>query len=273
MGALGGGIAGAVGSSKAAGAQSKAALSTAQLQSQDAQAALAEQKRQFDITQGNIAPWLTAGKGGLAELSRLLGIGGGSGFADFGSLLKGFSEKFQAPTDVTEQNDPGYKFRLDQGMQALQNSAAARGSLLSGGTLRALNDYAQNYASNEYGNVYGRALGEYQQRYNIFQNQQANEYNRLAGISGTGQTAAGQLGQLGQASSSNIANILLGSGAQIGRSLENAGAARASGYAGVANSVTGATGGLTNLALLASLLAKTGAPPIYGLNDPTATGG
>jgi hypothetical protein len=107
----------------------------------------------------------------------------------FGSLMQGFGENFNAPTNVTEQNDPGFQFRLQQGTDAIQRSAAAKGNLLTGGTAKDLMDYGQNSASNEYGNVYNRALGEYQQRYNIFQQHQADQFNRLASIAGLGQTA------------------------------------------------------------------------------------
>src|SRR5947208_7303628 len=87
----------------------------------------------------------------------------------FGSLSKPWSEQFQAPTDVTEKNDPGYQFRLQQGENALQNSAAAKGTLLNGATGADIQKYGQDYASNEYGNVYNRALGQFQDRYNMFQ--------------------------------------------------------------------------------------------------------
>src|SRR6202008_2057655 len=103
-----------------------------------------------------------------------------------------------------EKTDPGFQFRLKTGLDALQNSAAARGGLLSGNTAKALEDYSQNYASNEYSNVYGRSLGEYQQAYNIFQNNQANKFNRLASLSGLGQTSAGQLNSAGQSAASNV---------------------------------------------------------------------
>lgn len=156
---------------------------------------------------------------------------------------------FVAPTAATEQNDPGYKFRLDQGMQALQNSAAARGGLLSGNTAQAITNYAQDYASNEYSNVYNRAFGLY-----------SDKLNRLASLAGVGQTAAGQANSASQGASGNVANILLGSGQQIGQDIQNAGAATASGYAAGANAFGGAVGGiggnLTNLLLLSQLTGK-----------------
>jgi hypothetical protein len=58
-------------------------------------------------------------------------------------------------------SDPGFAFREQQGLGALQNSAAARGVLNTGGTLKDLIDYGQNSASQEYGNAFNRALGGY----------------------------------------------------------------------------------------------------------------
>jgi hypothetical protein len=62
----------------------------------------------------------------------------------YGSL-----SQFQAPTAATEQNDPGFQFRLQQGQQALERSAAAKGGLLTGGTAQAEQQFGQDYASNE----------------------------------------------------------------------------------------------------------------------------
>src|SRR5262249_15311890 len=125
----------------------------------------------------------------------------------FGSLMQPFGEQFAAPTDVTEQNDPGFQFRLKQGQQALERSAAARGSLLTGGTMKDLTNYAQDYASNEYNNVYNRAMGEYLNRYNIFKQNQNDQFNRLAALSGIGQTSTSQLMGAGQNAASNVGNL------------------------------------------------------------------
>lgn len=164
----------------------------------------------------------------------------------FGSLAAPWTDQFAAPTDVTQQNDPGYAFRLKEGTRLLENSAAARGGLLTGSTANDLQKYGQEFASNEYGNVYNRALTEYQQRYNVFQQNQSNLYNRLAGISGMGQTATGQLSSAGDAASRNATNILLTSGQQQGQALNNTAAARASGYVGSANAWRGAISGSVN---------------------------
>jgi len=166
----------------------------------------------------------------------------------FGSLAQPWTDQFAAPTEITQQNDPGYAWRLKEGQRLLENSAAARGGLLTGSTAQDIQRYGQEYASNEYGNVYERALREYQQRYNVFQQNQSNLYNRLAGLSGAGQTATGQLTSAGDAASRNATNILLTSGQQQGQALNNAAQARASGYINSANAWGGAIrGGVMSL--------------------------
>lgn len=186
-----------------------------------------------------------------------------------GSLMQPWTKQFVAPTNVTEQNDPGYQFRLQQGQQAIERSAAARGGLLSGGTAKAQQRYGQDYASNEYGNVYNRAFNDYANQYNVFQNNQTNQYNRLASMSGVGQTAANQLNMLGQNYANNSSNILMNSAAQQGQQANNAAAARASGYIGGANAWGGALSGignnLTSLYLMNQMGALNGGggiPPI-----------
>lgn len=53
------------------------------------------------------------------------------------------------------------QFRAQQGQQAIERSAAARGTLLNGGTLKALEDFRQGLASTEYDKDFNRALSAY----------------------------------------------------------------------------------------------------------------
>lgn len=250
IGVIGGGLAsagiGAAASSSAANAQAGAANNAANLQASEADKATAEQQREFNIQQGNEAPFLATGQDAAKQLE--------AGLQPGGSLVQPWTNTFAPPTAATEQNDPGYQFRLQQGQQALENSASARGGLLSGNTAVAEQQYGQDYSSNEYSNVYNRALQQYQQNYNIFQNNQANQFNRLSAASGGGQVAAGQLGQQGQAAAQNIGNIALTSGAQIGNQINNAAAARASGYIGSSNAITGGINNIGQSLMLQSLL-------------------
>ncbi len=64
-------------------------------------------------------------------------------------LFRKFTEK-----DYVE--DPGYKFRLEQGLKGLENTAAFKGGLLSGATQKALNEYNSGQASQEYGAAFNR---------------------------------------------------------------------------------------------------------------------
>jgi hypothetical protein len=68
---------------------------------------------------------------------------------------------FKAPSYEAAMADPGYQFRTQQGQTALQNAAAAKGTLNDSGTLKALIDYGQGAASQEYQQVWNRDLGAY----------------------------------------------------------------------------------------------------------------
>lgn len=68
---------------------------------------------------------------------------------------------FQDPTPDDMLADPGYKFRLEQGTKALEHSAAARGVLNTGGTLRDVAQFGQDLGNQEYGDVYNRKLNQY----------------------------------------------------------------------------------------------------------------
>jgi hypothetical protein len=81
--------------------------------------------------------------------------------------------------------DPGYAFRMQQGVDALQASGAAAGNYGSGNLGTALATYGQNMGSNEYANAYGRWQ---------------DQYNRLAQVAGVGQSATNTTGELGASS-------------------------------------------------------------------------
>ncbi len=112
---------------------------------------------------------------------------------------------FQLPTGQQAlDQDPGYQFRLQQGMDALQNSAASRGALRDPNTDRAIVDYGQGAASQEYQNAYNRALQTYQTNTGTnlqAQNQQyqqglgAYQANAQTGLAANNQNFQNQLSQ------------------------------------------------------------------------------
>ena len=118
------------------------------------------------------------------------------------------------------QADPGYAFRLGEGQKALDRTAAARGGLISGGALRAAQRYGQEMGSQEYTNAFNRYQAERQAR-----------LGPLQSLAGLGQTTSQQLGQAGQQMGMNV-----------GETMTSGAAARASGYVGGANALTGALG-------------------------------
>lgn len=142
--------------------------------------------------------------------------------ADYGSLMKDFTA-----ADFTK--DPGYDFRLSEGTKALERSAAARGGVQSGGTLKALTDYNQNFASNEFNNSYNR-----------FQTNRATKANLLLGTAGLGQVSLGQQANLGQNTATQIAD-------NTANGITGAANATASGYINNANTVNSTIGSLLKL--------------------------
>lgn len=260
FGLLGSGLS-ANAANNAASTQANAANQAAQLQYQLGQQNLDFQKYIFGIQQQNMAPWLAAGKQGLSTLSGLLSTPGQG-------LLAPYGQQFSAPTMAEAQGDPGYQFGLDQGLSAIQRGAAARGGLLSGGTEKALNRYGTDYATTKYNDVFNRKLNTYQTNYNVWANDTNNEFNRLGALSGVGQTAANTLnmnaGQLG----ANVGNTYNYMGNAMANGINNAAAARASGYVGSANAWNSGLSGFGNNLLSMYLMQN-----MYGNNSSLNPGG
>jgi hypothetical protein len=257
-GIVGAGISGA--SSIAAGSeQAGAAKSAAQLQAQEAQNSLNFQEQQYNTEQQQAAPFLATGTQATQTLQQLLNgnqgattnasIGGANYNLQTGGgstgLLTPWTSQFQAPTAAAAEATPGYQFTQQQGVNALENSAAASGGALNTGTQKNLIGYSEGLADTTYQQTYQNALTQYQQAYNQFQNNQTNTYSRLAGVSGAGQQQVASSGQLGQQAANTVGNINLTTGAQQGQDIQNAGAATASGYVGAGNA---ASAGLSNVA-------------------------
>jgi len=110
------------------------------------------------------------------------GVGGAGTYSGPGAI----PPPFQAPSAADLQNEPGYQARMQMGQQALERSAAAQGSLLSGGTQKSLNRYAQDYASGEYGAAYDRAFRKYQEN---FLTQSQDPWNRYRDLYAGGLSA------------------------------------------------------------------------------------
>ena len=187
-----------VGSALIGGYASNRAAST---QAEAARQGIDAQQQMFNKQVELQEPWRKAGEEALNKLIPMA-----SNYTPFGM------NQFQ--------QDPGYAFRLSEGMKALDRTAAARGGLLSGATLKGAQRYGQDLGSQEYMNAFNR-----------YQTERNAQLNPLQSLAGVGQTATNTLtnaaGQMGQ-------NLATGYG--------NVANARASGYVGGTNALTSALG-------------------------------
>jgi len=147
--------------------------------------------------------------------------------AGVNALAKYQDPALTRPFSMADFNaDPGYGFRVSEGLKALDRQAAQRGGLISGGALKAATNYGQNAASQEYQNAYNRYVQD-----------QSTQRNTLANIAGFGPPAAAATGSAGTNYATNTGNI----GMNTANTNANAGlastAAQASAYGGIANSL------------------------------------
>ena len=214
MGGIVGGIVSSVAGNVVGGLLGgKAAKSAANTQAASADRATELQREMYEKNIELNAPFREAGLSAQNKLLDYLGLSAGAG----GKYAKDFSM-------ADFEQDPGYAFRMSEGLKGLDRTAAARGGMLSGAALRGATRYGQDMASQEYTNAFNR-----------YQTNRANQLNPLQSLMGSGQTAAGQVANAGQ----NYAN-------QAGQNYMNAGNARASGYVGSANAWSNAIGNAYN---------------------------
>jgi hypothetical protein len=187
--ALIGAGAGLYGTNQAAGAQRDAANN-----------ALTFEQQTAARNQENIQPYLNFGKDALGKLG----------------------ETYSNPGSVT--SNPDYRFGVTQGMDTLQNSAAARGGLLGGNFLRSADQFGQDYGTNYLTN-YRNGL-----RSNV---------------------------QIGAGAATGGGALANQSAGQIGQSYGNIGAADASGIVGGTNALTGSLSNGVNNYLLYNALSKS----------------
>jgi len=192
-----------------------AAKDAAQVQADAYNRALALQQRMYEEGVARQQPFYEAGKNALAQLQ-----------GQTGAMPPAFQYR---PEQLT--TDPGYGFRLSEGLKALERSAAARGGLMSGATGKALQRYGQEMGSQEFGNAYNRALTEY----NALRQREAEGYNRLAGLAGVGGTTAQQLTSAGQQYSQQAGNLATQQGSDTANALLTGAAARQSTYGDIGN--------------------------------------
>jgi hypothetical protein len=166
----------------------KAAKRAAETAAAGQEKALALQKEMFDRQVALQEPFRQAGVSSTAELMRQMGLGGDAASQGYGNMLRDF-------TMSDYQADPGYAFRMSEGLKGLDRQAAARGGLISGAALKAASDFSGKQASAEYQNAYDRYNKNRQMRYGFLGGQQelgANAVNALGGAARNYATQGGQ---------------------------------------------------------------------------------
>lgn len=227
----------------------------------------AVQQYMYDTTRGDYAPYRQVGYDALDQLSAISGLPTDKTYGDYvranPDILKGYNssvdkkqfpsvadygryhwqtygqgENRKLPTSTADpyagfKASPGYLFRLQEGQKAIERSAAARGGLYSGATMKAVDANAQGVASDEFSNYVAR----------------------LQSLAGVGQSATGSTAAAGQNYASGMS-----------QAYQNAGAARASAYANTGNAINSAVGGAAGGLLYMQGMKNGGA-----LNPPAGT--
>jgi hypothetical protein len=197
-----GDVFGAITGNTQADAAKNAAQTAANAQIQGSQISADAQKNALNFIQQQESPYTKAGQQALGQYQGLLN--GGAANFDISKL-------------------PGYQFEMQQGQQALQNSAAARGGALSGNTIQATQQFGQGLASTQF----------------------SDYMNRLLQLTNMGQNAASGVASSG-------ANLIAGAGQTLGQGIAGAGASQASGIQAAGNANANAWGGLINAGISAA---------------------
>ena len=227
---------------------------------------MAFQREMYEKTRADFAPYRESGVANLNQLNTLLGIGGNTGAADYGR----FRTADFTNADFLANKDPGYGFRMSEGLKAVDRQAAARGGLISGNALKASQTYGQDMASQEYNNAFnryqtvrGNTLSPFQtgaaagQAAAAMQGQANANFGSAGGqaIGQYGQGASGIYGSAGNAMNTAYGNYGAGTTGVLGaygtnatNALTGGANAQASGIVGGANAFNQGLGGISNLA-------------------------
>jgi hypothetical protein len=267
---MSGWVAGAVAVGTIGGAiiSSQASKSAASTQAAAADRATAAQQAGLNQQLAVGAPYVDKGTAAMNQLSKLTMPGGELYNSKFTPT------QFNPATFNYKQNtDPGTQFRMEQGLKAMNATAAARGGLISGNALKAGQDYGQAQGSQEYQNAFNRYLSNNQ---NLFAASQANNQNNFAAYQANYQnklsplqfmTSIGQGAAAGQAA--NIGNFANASAANT----MGAANATAAGQIGSANAYNNAIGQGINAYQMNQLINKSAYSSPSGGNYYGANGG
>ena len=249
-----GGYLSSSGQQKAAETGATSSREAALIQAAAAEQALRLQKQLADEQVLRNAPTVQAGDTARNRMLDLIGLSGRTGAAGYGSANQPFSMAGFDPNSLMRnfgasdfQTDPGYNFRLSEGLKAIDRQAAARGGLISGAGLKAAGRFGGDLASQEYGNAFNRfqtnrasQAGLYTDALNRERTRQMDEYGRLSDFTTRGANAAAGTGSSQAAYGTNAANLMSQGAQAMGQGVIGAGQATAAGQMGAGNTYNNA---------------------------------
>lgn len=165
------GLAGAAMSSRSADKASDAQVAAADR-------GIDEQRRQFDMIQGLLKPYVNAGTGALTAQQNLTGLNGNDA---------------QAAAIAALQASPQFTSAQKLGETSILQNASATGGLRGGNTQAALGQFSPALLSATIN----------------------DQYAKLGGLTSIGQNAAAGVGNAGMATGNNVTNLLQQQGAAV----------------------------------------------------------
>lgn len=210
---VGSAVVGGVVASESAKAQAASAQQGMNAEERMADNNLSFQREMADQQREDFAPWRDAGQNALDQI--VSGIESGQ-----------FDPGMFDPSQIDLKRDPGYQFRMQEGVNALDASAASRGRLQSGAQQKALTKYGQDVGSQEYSNAYARYADEYAKE----SNRKARNFNMLSGLNQGGQASAAGQAQASSQLAQTGGNIMSQTGRALNMGNQNIGRARAGAY-------------------------------------------
>lgn len=178
MSSVGKAIGKVVGGITGSNAAAEGAQDAAQLQAGSSQAAIDEQKRQFDAVIKLMTPYVTAGTGALTGQQNILGLNGAQAQQ---SAISGI------------ENQPYFQGLVKQGENAILQNASATGGLRGGNTQAAMAQF----------------------RPQMLNQMIQQQYGNLGGLSQLGQAAASGQASAGMSTGANVGNLLGQQGAAL----------------------------------------------------------
>lgn len=180
--------------------QASAAKTAAREQRRALERAYAEGKAGYQDVEAMYQPYRDIGPSALAALAA----------EDFTTPM----ESFAFEGEVSDYLDPSMAYQQEQARRALEQSAVARGGLLSGGTAQALQNQAQQFAMQDYGNAWQRMQTDKNFAYQQFRDRAAQRaanaqarYAQLSQLANIGQSSTGAMANARMAAAGQQANI------------------------------------------------------------------